>query len=809
MPAVNIRFIYFFIWMAVFGMVAGTLQAEIPHKINYQGKLIDSVTGDPKTGSHNMVFGIYDDPESGTLLWSESQTVQADSAGIFSAMLGSITPIDALFDGPVWLEVEVEGEILAPRREVVSAPFAFRAEVADHSLSADSLGGHSLDDFVLEGETSVITSVMIVGGSGSGLDADMLDGLNADAFADTGHAHDDSYWPRDSLSTPGIINQGSNPVDWARLKNVPAGFADGSDDGGVGDGHSLDAMDGNPTDAVYVDANGHVGIGSTSPLPGRLVVTDSSITVFAQTWDGTAINAVALGGTALSGYADDGYAAYLSGQVFMSGDVGIGTLTPERKLHLLGDNPRILIDAATSNPEINFRNAEDAYSEMWALYKDEGTDDLRLFQAGDKVTFEGTTGNVGVGTENPISKLDVAGAINTSTHYKIAGDTVLAIPGTDNTFVGGGAGANSTSNSNTFVGRDAGRDNTSHENTFVGVDAGCDNTGERNTFIGNGAGWSNTSGKGNTFVGMGSGWRSVTGDHNVFVGLGAGQENDAGEHNTCVGTFAGSWSDGGQNNTYVGYDAGSYNAHGSSNVFIGSGAGTYEPGSEKLYIANGADSSDVLIYGEFDTGNLGLGTLIPEEKLHIVGDNPRILIEAETSNPEINFKSSGDASTEVWALYKDDSNSDLYFYQNDDIRLALKNGTGNVGIGTHNTGSYKLYVQGEAYSTVNWTSSDRRFKREISGIDDALDRVLGLRGVVFRWKTEEYTDRGFPEGEHFGVISQETREVLPEIVKEGPDGEESVAYSEIIPILIESIRELRAENEALKERVAALEASRD
>jgi hypothetical protein len=50
-------------------------------------------------------------------------------------------------------------------------------------------------------------------------------------------------------------------------------------------------------------------------------------------------------------------------------------------------------------------------------------------------------------------------------------------------------------------------------------------------------------------------------------------------------------------------------------------------------------------------------------------------------------------------------------------------------------------------------------------------------------------------------------EVLPEIVKEGPDGEKAIAYTEIIPVLIESIKELKAENEALKDRLASIEAA--
>jgi hypothetical protein len=804
------------------------LEAGIPRKISFQGRLVDSATGEPEVGSHNMTFRIYDDPDSGTLLWSESQAVESDSAGVFSVFLGSVTPIDLSFDGPVWIEMEVGGGTLAPRRELVSVPFAFRAEEVGHAASTDSLGDYASGDFVRKGEASVVTSGMIVGGAGSSLDADMVDGLHAEAFADSGHVHDGRYYTQDDLRTPGTVNNGGNPVDWTRLKGVPAGFADGTDDaGGVGDGHSLDASDGDPADAVFVDGEGQVGV---------------------------------------------------------------GTLSPERQLHILGNNPRVLIDAATSNPEVNFRNSGDAYAEMWSMYKDDGTDDLRLFQAGDKVTIESVTGNVGVGTMDPVSKLDVNGSVNATTDYKIAGTTVLGTPGTGNTNVGVGAGVTTTGTGNTFVGNNAGRENsTGQGNVCSGYRAGESNdTGTSNTFVGCLAGINNETGSFNTFLGANVGTSTLNGIGNTLIGFQAGTTSTLGNGNTMVGADAGREATGAYN-TFVGNLAGGSN-HGSNNVFLGNQAGYNDTeGSEKLYIANGPDTSDVLIYGDFasgrvglggvvnptaaltinanvnnvwppepaivlggdnptilmgqdasarcsmyfvdgrlgftstgqirfetrtppvqyvviaENGDVGVGTLTPERKLHIMGDNPRIMIEAETSNPEINFKSDGDAASEIWALYKNSSNDDLYFLQNGSVSLALKNSTGNVGIGTNSTGSYKLYVQGEAYSTVNWSSSDRKFKQEIEEINGALDKVLRMRGVRFRWRTEEYGDRGFPEGRHYGVVAQEAEKVMPEIVREGPEGERTVAYSEIIPVLIESVKELKAENDLLRKRIEALE----
>lgn len=55
-------------------------------------------------------------------------------------------------------------------------------------------------------------------------------------------------------------------VNWVDIRDMPAGFADGVDDvGGAGDGHSLDAADGAPTDAVFVDNDGNVGVGTITP----------------------------------------------------------------------------------------------------------------------------------------------------------------------------------------------------------------------------------------------------------------------------------------------------------------------------------------------------------------------------------------------------------------------------------------------------------------------------------------------------------------------------------------------------------------
>lgn len=492
--------------------------AEIPHKINYQARLADTATGEPLVGTYSTEFRLYDAPVAGTLLWDETQTVDSDSAGIFSVILGSDTEIALTFDEPVWLEVVVEGEVLSPRREIVSVPFAFRTGVAEHADGADSLGGHSSDEFIRAGEISVITSEMIIDGTGSGLDADMVDGLHADAFADTshvhlgyvakgeissvsgemiidggitdddiapeagidpaklsggawtsandgtgsgldadmvdgfhadafaeaGHDHNELYLTREYLETPGTVNDPENPVDWSKLKGVPAGFADSVDDvgSGVGDGYSLDAADGDPVDQVFVDSDGKVGIGTVSPamrfdVAGGMSRLQNGLIVGSANYGVSGIHiydddtgprlrltdASGLGDASISlmdGVGSNWSWSLRAGQYFAlvdnkanewrlfispSGDIGIGTTTPQRRLHVVGENPRILIEASSMNPEVNLKSHGDPNSKVWAIYKDSGSGDLRFFQWGDKVTIEDSTGNVGVGTTAPTARL--------------------------------------------------------------------------------------------------------------------------------------------------------------------------------------------------------------------------------------------------------------------------------------------------------------------------------------------------------------------------------------------------------------------
>jgi hypothetical protein len=106
-----------------------------------------------------------------------------------------------------------------------------------------------------------------------------------------------------------------------------------------------------------------------------------------------------------------------------------------------------------------------------------------------------------------------------------------------------------------------------------------------------------------------------------------------------------------------------------------------------------------------------------------------------------------------------------------------------------------FHADGDVIAQSTTVSSDRKLKENIEVIPNALDKVQALNGVSFDWKKTGEKSAG--------VIAQEVQEVLPEAVKEvtpvgGGDSHLSVNYHALTSILIESIKELKAEIEELK-----------
>ncbi|MBO6660734.1 MULTISPECIES: tail fiber domain-containing protein [Roseivirga] len=119
------------------------------------------------------------------------------------------------------------------------------------------------------------------------------------------------------------------------------------------------------------------------------------------------------------------------------------------------------------------------------------------------------------------------------------------------------------------------------------------------------------------------------------------------------------------------------------------------------------------------------------------------------------------------------------------IRVNSTNGAAFVNINDNNSGNIDIS------GSLN-QSSDARLKKNVSTLTSGLSIVHKLRGVRYNWK-----DESRPENK-IGFIAQEVEAVLPELVHTRENGFKGVNYAEMTAVLVEAVKELSAEVEALK-----------
>ena len=173
---------------------------------------------------------------------------------------------------------------------------------------------------------------------------------------------------------------------------------------------------------------------------------------------------------------------------------------------------------------------------------------------------------------------------------------------------------------------------------------------------------------------------------------------------------------------------------------------------------------------------------------------------AGTFSEKMRITSGGDVLIGKDALNNDDVglwlNNDgaSWFTQNNDYCVGLnRKGTdGNVMLFTNDqAGAGSISVSGT--TTAFNTSSDYRLKEDLQDFN-GLDKVSKIPVYDFKWKTDE--------SRSYGVMAHELQEVLPDAVSGKKDAEEmqGVDYSKIVPLLVKSIQELKAEIELLKNK---------
>jgi hypothetical protein len=100
---------------------------------------------------------------------------------------------------------------------------------------------------------------------------------------------------------------------------------------------------------------------------------------------------------------------------------------------------------------------------------------------------------------------------------------------------------------------------------------------------------------------------------------------------------------------------------------------------------------------------------------------------------------------------------------------------------------------------IAYSTSDIRLKENIEPIINALTKVETISGNTYDWK-EGFEELHSHKGNDVGVIAQEIQKILPEAVIERDNGYLGVNYEKIIPLLIESIKELSAKVKELENK---------
>jgi hypothetical protein len=355
-------------------------------------------------------------------------------------------------------------------------------------------------------------------------------------------------------------------------------------------------------------------------------------------------------------------------------------------------------------------------------------------------------------------------------------------------YVGWKAGYSTTSGtSNTAVGVNALTSNTTADNnTAVGTASMAANTtgtacaalgtqslrfnttGNYNTAVGLGSLYSNTTASSNTAVGYQALLSNTTGEQSVAVGANALDSQTTGAYNTTVGYDSLSTLTTGQVNTCIGYGSGAAITTSNGNTFIGAAAGSG--------VTTGANNS---VLGRYNgnQGGLDIRTASDNIVLSDGGGNPRYYFEAASGDWFLNQITAG-----YYCLMRYKNQTGAYF------AVGTQSGA-SPNFQIYNPSGGGVYL---GYSASSWTGvSDERLKNITGEISNGLNKVNQLRAVEFTWKRDETNES------QVGLIAQDVQAVLPQAIGEN-DGYLGVRYTEVIPLLVAAIKELKAEFDAYK-----------
>lgn len=707
---------------------------SVPNLIDYQGKITDSASNpitnpvsivfaiySVSTGGSNLW----------TETHSSVTPVDGLVHVLLGSIPATPLPGD-LFDGSDrWLGIKIGGDDeMTPRLRIVSVPYAIYANDSDNldghdssyfmpasadnwvNITGDTMtgnlvvnanSGHSIHGTSL-GETGVLgevnstnagthyglkgtatgsyTNIGAYGGSdgsttnygiygiaedGSSLNVGIYATANGDVssvdyagYFDgnvrvTDELHDSSG---DAGTSGQVLSSTATGTDWITVST------------GSGDGHSLDAADGTPTDVVYVDNEGDVGINNTSPT-GKFQVTDGSVL-----FDGST------GSTPVSG-AGTRFMWIPSKYALRAGNVN-GTQWDD-------------VNIGSYSVAFGFNNtASSSYTFASGFNNSISGSSSAAFGYSNTITrpYSYAFGNNSSATGSysfALGRYSEAQAL-----HSIALGRFNVVSGTWGTWIDSeplfilGNGADDSNRSNALTVFKDGRTTIGSDirGEMLTVEGTVESTTGGFKFP-DGTTQTSASGAGVTEIDDLTDGKTI--GNSTFLGALAGQnDNGFNLQNVGIGIYSLARNTTGSHNTALGYEAGkgTTGENMSGNIFIGYQAGSNATGDNKLYIEN-SNSATPLIYGEFDNDKIVVNgelqaTGIMRDSGGDAGTSGQVLSSTGTATDWVDATSGDGHSLDA----ADGSPTDVVYVDN----------AGNVGI-NDNTPIYQLDINGDFRAT--------------------------------------------------------------------------------------------------------------